>query len=102
MLAALTWIVLAAPVAPDATVLYLSPPGEASRLARVEAVRIQLADVAAVEEAQTHAGPLLGERVAGAADLVEQRGAVLAVWTEPAASEGELLLFAVSRHRERA
>jgi hypothetical protein len=87
---------------PLTRVYVLTSPTVPLRPAFVESLRIQLADLGIVQEGPPLADRALTDRVARAAELVETTGATMAVWMERAGEEAELILFAVSRHRERA
>ncbi|MBI4957380.1 MAG: hypothetical protein HY908_35555 [Myxococcales bacterium] len=92
--------------APDARVAVLFAAGERPPATFVEALRIQLARLAAVDVGPPLAETALPARVAEAGRVLEARGATLAVWLEATPPEGGApagrALYLVGRRAGRA
>lgn len=104
VLIALLWTLFGSPPpgTPPARVLLLSSPSVPIGPSLRDSARVQLAGVATVGEGPALAGSSLSDRVAEAASLVDRSPATLIVWLEQTQVDGEFVLFAVSRNRERA
>jgi hypothetical protein len=84
--------------------LFVSSSTATAHDALVDEIRIQLANVAEVEPRPALGEPTFSGRIARATHEVIDRNAALGVWTElrTTASGKDVLLCAVSKHRERS
>jgi len=94
------------PAAPLPRVIVLGQDHLTARATFVEALRIQVTGLAAVDERPALASGSLGDRLDEAAAMVGKERAILAIWIDQAASKDrsgtDFVVYAVGKDRDRA